>query len=290
MSTIIHTLPLLIRNSPYDQLDRSMLQQCLQSLSFSEQAVVVIYNQGSMSNEEVKQLCQSIGLPFHLLGSETNIGIAQARQKCFEFIWENYPNTDFISEIHVDMIFPPNWYQPLIDYLEQSEEPLISPGILTAEGVLQPLGTHVEVPSSYEQLCSLLNSCSQTSVMSAFVHPVIHRASILRAIGGYDIRFLRGKQGYEDDSLVLGYLYYMGLRSNWRPKCCLASWVYHATLAQRMSLPDKHMHFAQNEQGLLEQYGAHGLEQLQRIYPDSAIFHELLNSWLAARDIPPSTQ
>ncbi|TVX93122.1 glycosyltransferase family 2 protein [Paenibacillus agilis] len=290
MSTIIHTLPLLIRSSPYDQLDRSMLKQCLQSLSFSEQPVVVIYNQGSMSNDELAQLCQSIGLPFHLLGSENNIGIAQARQKCFEFIWENYPHTDFISEIHVDMIFPPNWYQPLIDYLKESEEPLISPGILTAEGALQPLGTHTEVPTSYDQVCSLLSSCSQTGVMNAFVHPVIHRASILRVIGGYDTRFLRGKQGYEDDSLLLGYLYYMGLRSNWRPKCCLASWVYHATLAQRMSLPNKHLHFAQNEQGLIEQYGANGLQHLQRIYPDSTIFQQLLDTWFTARDNTPSTR
>jgi 2-polyprenyl-3-methyl-5-hydroxy-6-metoxy-1,4-benzoquinol methylase/GT2 family glycosyltransferase len=262
---IIHTLPLWIRSECRND-DFAMALACLSSLRGSKNQLVIIYNQGCMSNHEWKVLLSSLDIPAVILGNGENVGIAQARQACFEYIWDKYSYVTYVSEIHVDMIFPMDWFQPLIDYLEHSAEPMISPGIVTKDGAMQPVRGHVEIPPDSSDLCSRLEGLARNEICEGFVHPVVHKAKVLQAIGGYDIRFLKGKQGYEDDSLLLGYFYYMGTRLNWRPKCNLRSWVYHATMAQRMSDTDKHLDFAINSEGLLNQYGENGMLQLSKLH------------------------
>ncbi|MFD0694591.1 hypothetical protein ACFQZT_10855 [Paenibacillus sp. GCM10027628] len=276
---IIHTLPLLIREGIWRSIDLDMLQAGLNSLNASKDRLVVIYNQGCLTHDELNTMLDSLSVSAILLGQGDNVGITQARQACFEYIWNHFPNVRYISEIHVDMLFPPNWYAPLLDYLAQSDEPMISPGIVTGYGELQPIGERMNVSSSSEEILAQLKCLSREQIHEGFVHPVVHKTSVLQEIGGYDTRFLRGKQGYEDDSLLLGYLYYMGTRTNWRPKCCLQSWVYHLTLAQRMSLSDKQMDFELNEEGLFQQYGVYGLQRLSEIHRNTVVFDSLIEKW-----------
>ncbi|MDR6881951.1 methyltransferase domain-containing protein [Bacillus sp. 3255] len=262
---IIHTLPLWIRGESIND-DLTMALACLESLRGSKNQLVVIYNQGCMKNSEWKAILSSLDIPAVILGEGENIGIAHARQICFEYIWKHYPNVDYLSEIHVDMVFPKNWFMPLLDYLDHSDEPMISPGIVTKVGDMQPIGGHIEVPAHLSDLCLLLEGLARDEIYEGFVHPVIHKVKVLHEVGGYDIKFLKGKQGYEDDSLLLSYHYYMGTRMNWKPKCNLQSWVYHATMAQRMSLADKHLDFSLNEEGLFNQYGAYGIKKLAKLH------------------------
>ncbi|OPA73070.1 hypothetical protein BVG16_30870 [Paenibacillus selenitireducens] len=277
---IVHTMPLLIRGEFSYEDDLRMAKTCFESLRASEDCLVVLYNQGCLCNDDLRGILTSYGLSAVILGHGENIGIARARQTCFEYIWEHCGDVEYISEIHVDMVFPPNWHVPLVDYLASSDEPMISPGIVTMYGELQPISEEIAIPDNAAALIALLGDLNREEIREGFVHPVVHKASILREIGGYDTRFLRGKQGYEDDSLLLGYLYYMGTRSNWRPKCYLKSWVYHATMAQRMSLPDKHLEFALNEEGLIRQYGAYGLKRLSIIHRNPSAFETLLQEIL----------
>ncbi len=281
---IIHTMPLLIRSEPLNSEDMIMVSACFESLALSDEALVIIYNQGGLSNDQLKQMCTTFKLPAIILGSGENVGIARARQSCFEYIWEHYADTPYISEIHVDMVFSPNWHVPLTEYLDHTDDPMLSPGIITINGELQPLGQYTTIPSTYGELITHLESLSKDEIHSGFVHPVVHKSSALQAVGGYDIEFLRGKQGYEDDSLLLGYVYYMGTRNHWRPKCYLKSWVYHATMAQRMSLPDKHIDFALNEKGLFQQYGAYGLKQLSNIHLNPEGFEQMIHRYIHEED------
>ncbi|MNN62515.1 hypothetical protein D3C81_1778250 [compost metagenome] len=60
----------------------------------------------------------------------------------------------------------------------------------------------------------------------------------------------------------------------------MRSWVYHETMAQRMSLPGRHHDFQLNEEGLFNQYGAYGLKHLAGIHHNSAGFEGLFQSRL----------
>ncbi|MGE7623343.1 hypothetical protein ACQKMD_09875 [Viridibacillus sp. NPDC096237] len=272
---IIHTMPLI-----YHPSDLIMFEQCFESLGESDEKFVVIYNQGNLSKSTLEAKLAHYKIPNVILGNGENMGIAQARQKCFEYIWDNFKEVDYISEIHLDMVFPENWYESLTHFLDTTDEPMVSPGILTSCGELQPIGQFIVLPEYKEDMISVLKSFSQEEVRERFVHPVIHKAKALKAIGGYDLQFFKGKQGYEDDSLLLGYFYYMGTRTNWRPKCYLKSWVYHATMAQRMSVPDKHLDFQTNKEGLFLQYGAYGMKHLSHLHQNQAFFDNLLKEFI----------
>ncbi|MBD2847634.1 hypothetical protein IDH44_20785 [Paenibacillus sp. IB182496] len=271
---VVHTLPLLIREQ-HRQFDLEMALSALTTLARSGERRVVLYNQGSLPNEELDAITVAAGVEAVVLGSGVNIGIAQARQACFDYIWSHLPQTAYISEVHVDMLFPPSWHAPLIDYLERSGEPMACPGILTASGELQPLGEWIPPPPDAPAILERLAELPRSGVRAGFVHPVIHRAAALRAVGGYPVREMPGKQGYEDDALLLAYHYYMGTRVDWRPVCVLGSWVYHATMAQRMSLPGKEAEFQVNERALVRQYGVQGLRRLEHIHGRPAAFAHL---------------
>lgn len=274
MSALIHTMPFLIRQ----ESDRRMADACLKSLAHSDggEHPVVAYNQGRMTNEEVQGFFQSKGLRAVILGDGENIGIPGARQACFEFIWQHHPDTQLISELHVDMVFPAKWVDTLSRFLDlHCDEPMIAPGILTESGELHPEARGLRViapPTDLDSLTQILEHMVADRVVTGFVHPVVHRADILKAVRGYDTRFLSGKQGFEDDSLLLGYRYYMGRRANWRPKAYLGTRVFHATLAQRLSLERVPEEMGKNLRGLVHQYGVYGLLELADIHQN----HEFL--------------
>ncbi|RPF42848.1 glycosyl transferase family 2 [Thermodesulfitimonas autotrophica] len=277
MTEIAHTLLFLVR----DKDDLAMADLCLGSLARSAPgALVVFYNQGLLTNEALRSFANRYNLRAEILGRGENVGIAAGRTACFEHVWANFPEVAFISELHVDMAFPMGWVSPLLAFLKRTGEPMVCPGILTREGELHPEGKGkkvVPVVPLYDlaALCRLLATLTEERVVAGFVHPVVHRSVALREVGGYDLRFLKGKQGFEDDALLLGYRYYMGTKSGWRPKCLLSVRVFHATLFQRMFLPDKELEFNRNLSGLITQYGIKGLLELGRIHGEESSFGAL---------------
>ncbi|WP_212031170.1 hypothetical protein [Cytobacillus depressus] len=263
---IVHTLLFMLREKFYEE-DLIMAGKCFETLSRSDENTVVIYNKGSLDNATLKEFLNPFNIKYHILGDGRNIGIPQARQKCFEYVWGKYPETPYISEIHLDMLFPTNWYSELIQYLENNDEPLISPGIITATGDVFPKGNgNYDLPKEVNEVLGLLERISEDKVIQGFVHPVIHRVSTLKSVGGYDVNFLTGMQAYEDDSLLLGYLYFMGTRTNWYPKVCFKSFVYHAYMGQRITLENIQDEHRKNLEGLFHQYGAKGLKQLSNLH------------------------
>ncbi len=279
MPRIAHTLPLLIA----DEKDINMMLTALITLAESDPGgLLVLFNQGLIPNEELLPILKSVNLHSIILGNGDNVGIPRGRQSCFEYIWNAHPNISYISEIHVDMLFPKDWINVLVTYLENHDEPMICPGIMTSSGELHPEYT-VGISSGgiplgdINKMHAVLQAFTYPGVVEGFVHPVIHKAQALKSVGGYDTRFLTGLQGYEDDSLLLGYRYYMGTRINWLPKCCLKTRVYHATMAQRNKVkftPDE------NLRGLISQYGVEGIKQLGNIYPHNEEFKMLLGKIL----------
>ncbi|MGE5405051.1 MAG: hypothetical protein ACM3PP_08930 [Candidatus Saccharibacteria bacterium] len=275
MPEIAHTMPLMVTSNE----DLAMLSTCLSSLARSDPGgLLVAYNQGLLDNAQLAAYLSHFNLNTVILGTGRNVGIPRGRQICFEYLWSFHPEVTFISEIHVDMFFPLNWVSELTGVLKKYDEPMICPGILTSQGALHPETLETMVPgplplADQEHMLAILNKLAYPAFLRGFVHPVIHRAEALKAIGGYDISFLTGKQGYEDDSLLIGYRYYMGTRSNWVPKCCTNVRVYHATLAQRTSVIEN---FDLNLQGLIRQYGIQGIRELTKIHCLNQSFVSLL--------------
>lgn len=275
MQGVAHTIPFLITT----KRDLEMAELCLSSLARSDPgSLVVLYNQGQLTKEEVGSFTKKYNLQVEVLGDGQNVGIAAGRVACFRHIWANLPDIEFVSEIHVDMIFPEKWIKDLVDFLRCTDEPMICPGILTLQGELHPdaKGKPIiteEIPIfDWERMNCLLRSLTSAKIVEGFVHPVVHKSDVLRSVGGYDTRFIKGKQGYEDDSLLLSYRYYLGTKSNWRPKCLLSVRVFHATLFQRMSLPSKEEDFNRNLTGLIFQFGVKGLIELGKLHGENLQF------------------
>ncbi|EJY56121.1 Rhodanese domain-containing protein [Alicyclobacillus hesperidum URH17-3-68] len=280
---VIHTLPLLVRFASQYQ-DIEMLNTCLSTLGKSPENTVVIYNQGILSEHDIRQLATQNGVTVDVIGDGLNVGIPQSRQAMFEYVWNKYPYVPYISEIHVDMAFPYNWYADLIEFLERTDEPMVCPGILTQNGSLEPDGVRgIDLNGlSTNLLLMLLRNFEKDEVVAGFVHPVIHKSEVLKAVGGYDTGFLIGKQGFEDDSLLLSYLYYMGIRTGWRPKCLLKSRVYHAYMAQRLTLENIQGELQRNVSGLFQQYGAYGFKHLNQLHSDKEFFQSMYEQVKAA--------
>lgn len=269
-------MPFLIRETNL-QADLHMAEMCFYTLGQSQETTIVIYNQGCLSNDEVMVLASTYGLGATVIGATANMGIPKARQSCFEYIWTHFNDATYISELHVDMKFPRNWYQPLVEYLEATDEPMVSPGIVTQFGEIQPEGIHNPsvLITDVNEFINSLSQLTSDETRIGFVHPVIHKSDVLKEIGGYDNQFLTGKQGFEDDSLLLGYLYYMGTRTNWRPKCYLKSRVYHAAMGQRMTLENFNTEIQRNLDGLMKQYGAYGFKHLSQLHCNNKFFSDI---------------
>lgn len=268
MPVIVHTIPFLI----LEEQDKQMAVECFNSLAQKPfDRFLVVYNQGYMGKSELEVFLSRFRIRYVILGEGRNIGIPQGRQACFEYVWENLNDTKYISEIHVDMLFSENWEQVLIEYLNRYDEPMIAPGILTAFGEKHPEHKGkktVNVPNAYDDKLKLLKTLARDKICHGMVHPVIHKSDALKHIGGYDTRLLNGRQGYEDDSILIGYRYYMGTRNGWKPKANLNTFVYHASLAQRMHMDNINEEFEKNLEGLVQQHGIYGLRQLSEIHQD----------------------
>lgn len=260
---LIHSLLFFLRESSL-AADLTRAERCLKSLEKSNFKTVVIYNQGFWSNDELKDYLKSFSLNYTVIGSGTNVGIVNGRQACFEWIFQNLTNVPFVSELHLDMIFTHNWETPLIDYLNSKDEPVIGCGIVDKYGQM-PFQTMIEPPpfDDFNKLDNYLAKLRSDSVIHGFTHPCIHKMDILKEIGGLNTTLLNGKQAFEDDSLLLGYHYYYGTKTNWKPKVNYNSVVYHEIGGQRYDLADSVM---VNFEGLVRQYGAMGLKQLANIH------------------------
>ena len=235
----------------------------MKSLEKSTYKTLVIYNQGSMSNEALKTFASIGNLDCHIIGDGFNVGTTIGRQRCFEYIWSNLPETKYISELHPDMVFSPNWEDPLVQYLENHDEPLICCGIIDKQGRMPFLNKLVPLPESSAEYQDFLPGLRTDEIVHGFTNPCIHVSAILKETGGYNAAFLRGRQCFEDDSMLLGYYYYYGTRTAWYPKINYNSVVYHAVAGQRLALKDN---VKVNYEGLVKQYGAMGLKALSALH------------------------
>ncbi len=269
---LVHTLLFFIRESRYEE-DMRMADLCLRSLSRSAYKTVVIYNQGCLSNDELKRLVSRYDLSCVLIGGGMNIGIVLARQTCFDYVWKNFPWAEYVSELHLDMIFSPRWEDSLIEYLRGNDEPVISCGIIDNGGYCHglPEPPHA-LPNRAEDWDAFLTGLKRDVVIPGFTHPCIHDLHTLREVGGYHVGYLRGNQCFEDDSLLLSYYLYYGARADWKPKIDFNSVVYHSVAAQRLELDDGLCNYI----GLIQQYGVMGLGYLARLHsnPGQKCFFE----------------
>lgn len=277
---LVHSLLFMLR-SDYLEEDKNLATQCLKSLEKSSNKTVVIYNQGCLTNDEVIQLTKQFNLECLVIGEGQNVGIAYGRQHMFEYIWKNFHSNQFISETHLDMLFANNWEDPLIDYLNKHDEPMISCGIVDVSGRLHYTNFDpITLPQDILLFGDFLKNLRRDMIVHGFTHPVIHVSQILKEVGGYDNRFLKGKQSFEDDSLLLEYYYYYGTRAKWHPKVNYNSVVYHKTMAQRMTvMTSKDVDI--NYCGLLNKHGAMGLKALSLLHKDTwsvKFFNEKYNS------------
>lgn len=259
---LIHTLLLLIVQSRMEQ-DMKMMKSCLKSLEKSTYKTVLVYNQGCLTNDALRESLGGFDLDFHIIGQGTNTGTVVGRQCCFEYIWDNFPKAEYISELHPDMMFTHRWEDALVDYLDNNDEPLISCGIIDKDGNMPFLEKSAALPKDSTAWDEFLAGLRQNSIVHGFSNPCVHVSKILKEVGGYDSRFLNGKQCFEDDSMLLGYYYYYGTKANWYPKINYNSVVYHAVAGQRMGLGDSVM---VNYNGLVRQYGAMGLKHLSMLH------------------------
>lgn len=262
-NALIHTLLFMVnKKNEKEHMEKAF--RCLKSLEDSCYKTVVVYNQGDMSNEQLQEYLKKFKLNFVIIGDGKNAGIVQGRQRCFEFIWNVFPEAKYISELHLDMVFTKDWEKPLIEYLEKNDEPMACCAIVDVRGYMKYLERWVkEVPYELGQLQHMLEGLKSNDVINGFNHPCIHKSSILKEVGGYDTSFLKGMQCFEDDSLLLGYYYYYGTRASWKPKVVCSSVVYHEVGGQRYELKDSIMI---NYNGLVKQYGAIGLKHLSWVH------------------------
>lgn len=239
-----------------------MAQAVFKSFEKSTYKTVVVYNQGYLSHDELRQYLSEFELDIHIIGDGTNVGIPFGRQSCFNYIWTHFPDTEYISETHLDMYLSRQWEDPLIAYLASHDEPMICSGIIDQNGDMPILGKKKPLPQAVDAYDDFLLNLREDSVLHGLTHPCIHVSKILKEVGGYDLVFLKGKQCFEDDSLMLSYYYYYGTRMNWHPKINYNSVAYHAVAGQRMSLTDSMLI---NYNGLVKQYGAMGIKNLGQL-------------------------
>lgn len=269
------SLPLLIREDPrVSRIDVSMLINCIKSLQGNDESLIVIYNQGSFfTNETLRVFLKDYEINFDVIGEGINVGIPIARQMCFEHVWENYPEIEYQAEIHLDMIFYKGWYKEVINFMKKNpDEPMVSPAIINAQGqnIIDSTKTY-KIPYSVEECMRLLEYIKIDKVFEKLVHPAIHNATALKDIGGIDLRFFKGKQGYEDYSMLIAYYNYLGTSKKWKPKIYANSTVLHGVAQQRWTLDNVQEDIAINEEGLYQQYGAMGFKALAEMLNDEEI-------------------
>lgn len=262
---LVHTLLFMFKS----EADKALAVNCLKSLESSTYKTVVIYNQGTMTKDELEKFTALFQLDCHIIGDGVNAGTVVGRQKCFDYIWENLPNTTYISELHLDMCFTPHWEDPLVQYLADNDEPLISCGIVDQKGFMPFLERQIPSPQVPLSTAEFLAEQRTDRVIPGFTNPCVHVSEILKETGGYQAEFLKGNHCFEDDSMLLGYYYYYGTKRNWYPKVNFNSVVYHAVAGQRLGVDGK---MDLNFQGLIRQYGFMGLKALSTLH--TSLWHK----------------
>ncbi len=259
---LVHTLLFMLRENRLAD-DMAMARACLKSLEESTHPTVVVYNQGGWTTSQLKEFLTDFHLDAHVIGEGVNVGTAAGRQSCFEYIWKMFPECKYISELHLDMIFPVRWEDALTDYLDGHDEPMVCAGIIDHNGNMPFVGKHVALPDNTQAYASFLMNLREDKVLHGFTNPCIHASAILKAAGGYDPQFLKGGQCFEDDSMLLGYYYYYGTRRNWYPKVNVNTVVYHGVAGQRLGMNGD---IGVNFEGLVKQYGLMGLNHLSALH------------------------
>lgn len=260
--TLIHTLLFMIRENRLND-DFAMAKACLKSLENSSYSTVVVYNQGFFTNDTLKEFLSGFRLDIHIIGEGVNVGTAAGRQRCFEYVWGNFPDCKFLSELHLDMIFPEHWEDALIAYLKAHDEPMMCCGIIDKLGDMPFLNKTAALPQNVEDYRAFLPSLREDAILHGFTNPCVHASAILKEAGGYNPLFLNGSQCFEDDSMLLGYYYFYGTKRNWYPKVNFNSVVYHAVAGQRLNMGGNVM---VNFNGLVKQYGLMGLKHLSMLH------------------------
>ncbi len=260
---IAFSLPLLIREEKnYVNGDIKLLNNFLETLQGCEDAILIIYNGGCLTDGVLNSIMKNYDINYEIIGSRTNVGLPTVKQRNFEYIWRNYKEVPYIASLHLDMVFYKEWYKSLINYLEEHpEEPMVSPGVINSTGnYSMDLDKVIKPPKDLNELVNLIQSIKVNKVIEGFANPAIHRASLLKEIGGIQTSFFRDDQGDEDYSILMGYYNYMGAKLDWKPKMCGTSTVYHGMMSQRSTVEDFKEHMILNYRGLYELYGAYGFK------------------------------
>lgn len=262
---LIHTLLFMLRENRL-QDDLYIIEKCMKSLEKSTYKTVVVYNQGFWDNAKLIEYLKSYRLECIVIGEGVNVGIVRGRQQCFEYVWKEFPEASFVTELHTDMAFTYNWEDPLVDYLKNhEEEPLMCSGILMSNGRML-FGDAAQTtlpPDDLDEMDDYLAAMKRNEVIFGFTHPCVHRMSVLKELGGYDTRFMTGMEGFEDDSLLVGYYYYYGTCAHWQPKIHLDSIVLHRIAGQRAATFEA---MTPNLEGLYRQHGRMGFKVLSQIH------------------------
>ena len=266
--------------------DIGMTRKCFESLTYSDDVCLFIYNQGGLSEEEVHDLLKPYNLEYYILGSGVNVGIPKARYTIINHILTHYPEIQYIAEIHLDMIFMPNWHLPLVEFLQKNEDPMVCPRIVQGSDnnfTLQDNNAKVQLSSDLKSKVNDIQSFTEDKVINNFTNPVIYKAEALRGVHYYDIGFLTGKQTYEDTSLLIAFRYYMGTRYNWVPRCYLKSCVYHQIEGQRLRVMTGE-DASKNLMGMVQQFGAYGIEQWAIMDNNNFYWHDVYKSMIIDKD------
>jgi len=265
---LIHCLTFFLRKEQLE-FDLKRAYKCLKSLEQSTSNRVIIFNNGFWSNSELHDYLAQFDLDVTLIGSGENTGTIISRQAGFKYIWNHFPDTDYISELHLDMVVNNDWELPLTHYLENNpDEPMVSCGIIDGTGAM-PFTARKYIHEKEVlpvESNEFLNNLRENKIVNGFTMPCIHRNVALKAVGGYDTNFLTGKQCFEDDSLLLGYHLYVGTKYNWKPKINFNSVVYHEVAGQRRTEIGGNDVSFENYPKLIEQYGAMGLKFLSALH------------------------
>lgn len=252
------------KDSNYYENDLKLARDCFESLTYSDDVCLFVYNQGDLTVDEINGLIGPYNLEYHILGSGENVGIPKAKYIIVNHILNNFPEIEYIAETHLDMIFMPNWHIPLIEFLKETDEPMVCSRIICGTNnyyTIQDTGEVVQLPSDVKSMSFKLQELAEDKILpNNFTHPAIYQAKDLRGINFFDVGFLTGKQNFEDTSILIGFSYYMGTKNNWMIKCCLNSCNYHRIEGQRLRTQASD-DYNKNLHGLITQYGAYGIKQ-----------------------------
>lgn len=270
---IAYSIPAFIRSEEiYVNHDFSMFNNLLLSCQGDDDTVFVFYNQGCLSNDQLNTVLQNYNIKFHIIGNGVNVGIPKARQEIFQFVWSNYPNIPYQVELHLDMLLYPKWYIPITDYLDSNpQEPCMAPAIINGFGGYSHSSTNLYkiVGLRLDEGMAYLQNIKVDKIIKGFYHPIIHNSNILKEVGGIDLRFLKGGQGFEDYAILIAYYNYLGTKANWYPKSNGNTTVFHNLLTQRHTISDVKESIIINEEGLYHQFGAYGFKVLSKMLDDT---------------------